>query len=530
MDFEFSIKGITLETDRLQLRPWELSDLDDFHAYARVPGVGEMAGWPHHRSIEETRTILRQFMEAGEVLAVYHKKDRKVIGSMGVHPVPQTLPEAFQNRHAKEIGYALSKTYWGQGLTAEALAVLVGYLFRFTPATLLVGCCSRSNHQSRRVLEKTGFAFSRTFERKRDVPSSEASLEFLLTEEAYRAMKRDRISFENDYNAGCHPALLEELIKTNQVKTSGYGLDAFCEEAARLIKEACRAPGADVHFLVGGTQVNLIVAAGALKPWQGIISAGTGHINVHEAGAIEATGHKVLVVPSRDGLLDAAEIDRFCQAYQDDPTAEHMVQPGMIYLSQPTELGTVYKKEDLEAIRKVADQRGLILYVDGARLAAALAVPETGLGLADMARLCDLFTIGGTKCGALFGEALVISRESLKQDFRSLMKQRGGLLAKGRLLGIQFAALFRHDLYCEIGRYGNQRASELAALFRSRGIDFMVPPQTNQLFVMLDPGEEAFFAERAVFERIMTTDDGRQVCRFVTSYTTRPEDIERLLS
>ena len=218
MDFEFSIKGITLETDRLQLRPWELSDLDDFHAYARCPVSGD-AGWPI--TVDKNRTIIRQFMEAGEVLAVYHKKDRKVIGSMGVHPVPQTLPEAFQNRHAKEIGYALSKTYWGQGLTAEALAVLVGYLFRFTPATLLVGCCSRSNHQSRRVLEKTGFAFSRTFERKRDVPSSEASLEFLLTEEAYRAMKRDRISFENDYNAGCHPALLEELIKTNQVKTSG---------------------------------------------------------------------------------------------------------------------------------------------------------------------------------------------------------------------------------------------------------------------------------------------------------------------
>lgn len=343
-------------------------------------------------------------------------------------------------------------------------------------------------------------------------------------------MHDDRISFENDYNAGCHPAVLQALVETNERRTSGYGLDPYCEEAARLIRQACRAPEADVHFLVGGTQANLVVAAGALKPWQGILSADTGHINVHEAGAIEATGHKVLVIPSRDGLVDAAGIDHFCQAYDRDPTAEHRVQPGMIYLSQPTELGTLYRKSDLEAIRQAADRYGLWLYIDGARLAAALAVPETGLTLGEMARLCDVFTIGGTKCGALFGEAMVLVRDSLKQDFRSLMKQRGGLLAKGRLLGVQFAALFRDNLYTEIGRHGNRRAGELAAFFQSRGIDFFAPPETNQLFVLLDAEEEAYFAERAVFERIQPLEDGRTVCRFVTSYTTRREDIEGLQS
>lgn len=343
-------------------------------------------------------------------------------------------------------------------------------------------------------------------------------------------MQGERISFENDYNAGCHPDVLRELVATNEIRTGGYGLDAYCREAAGLIREACRAPGAEVHFLVGGTQANLIVAAGGLKPWQGVLSAGTGHINVHEAGAIEATGHKVLVIPSRDGQLEAADIEDYCQAFQADPTAEHMVQPGMIYLSQPTELGTLYRKSDLEAIRQVADRRGLMLYIDGARLASALAVPDTGLSLAEMARLCDAFTIGGTKCGALFGEAMVLARDSLKEGFRSLMKQRGGLLAKGRLLGVQFAALFRDNLYTEIGRHGNQRAAELADLFRSRGIEFFSPPQTNQLFVLLDPEQEAYFAQRSIFERIMPAEDGRMVCRFVTSYTTRRQDIEALQS
>ncbi len=530
MDFQFSTQGIRIETDRLLLRPWQVTDLKDLHAYARVPGVGERAGWPHHRSLEESRTVLKQFMEAGEVLALEDRATGRVIGSLGVHPLPHRLPSDFSDRYAKEIGYALRKKDWGQGLMPEAVSALAGYLFRYTPATLLVACCTESNRQSRRVMEKVGFVYSRTFKRKRELPSSEASYEYLLSWEAYRTMNREKISFENDYNGGCHPEVLEALIASNGALTGGYGRDPFCEEAAGLIRAACQAPDAEVHFLVGGTQANLIAAAASLKPWQGVISADTGHINVHEAGAIEATGHKVLALPANDGLLDAASIDGFCQAYEDDPTAEHTVQPGLIYLSQPTELGTVYGREELEKIREVADRRGLYLYVDGARLASALASADTDLQLPDLARLCDLFTIGATKCGALFGEALVMMKKELMGDFRSLMKQRGGLLAKGRLLGVQFSALFRRDLYQEIGRYENERARELAALFRSRGIDFYAPPVTNQLFVLLDHEQEAFFRERAIYERIMPADGGRHVCRFVTSYTTRREDIENLLT
>jgi threonine aldolase len=339
-----------------------------------------------------------------------------------------------------------------------------------------------------------------------------------------------RVSFENDYNTGCHPRILAALSKTNDERTTGYGLDRYSDEARGLIKDACRAPTADVHFLVGGTQVNLIVAAGALKPWQGVISAETGHVNVHEAGAIEATGHKVLVVESQDGLLSADAIDRYCQSYRDDPTAEHMVQPGMIYLSQTTELGTVYHLKELRAIRQVADRWGLTLFVDGARLASALAIEETEIDLPALAELADVFSIGGTKCGALFGEAVVIIKDSLKSDFRSLVKQRGGLLAKGRLLGVQFRELFRDGLYMEIGRHENDMAAALAAQFSVRDFEFYTPPTSNQLFVLMDESEEKYFSERAVFERIGKQKDGRRICRFVTSFSTEKTEIDALFA
>lgn len=338
----------------------------------------------------------------------------------------------------------------------------------------------------------------------------------------------DRVSFENDYNTGCHPRILAALSKTNDERTTGYGLDRYCEDARTLIKDACHAPNADVHFLVGGTQVNLIVVAGVLRPWQGVIAAGTGHINVHETGAIEATGHKVLVVDSQDGLLTAEAIDRFCQSHWDDPTAEHMVQPGMIYLSQTTELGTVYRLKDLQEIRAVAERWGLTLFVDGARLASALAIQETSIDLPALAQLADVFSIGGTKCGALFGEAVVIMKESLKQDFRSLVKQRGGLLAKGRLLGIQFKELFRDGLYLEIGKHENGMAATLASRFAALGFEFFAPPVSNQLFVLMDEHEEKRFSERAVFERIGIQEDGRRICRFVTSFSTEMTEIDAL--
>lgn len=340
----------------------------------------------------------------------------------------------------------------------------------------------------------------------------------------------ERVSFENDYNTGCHPRILEALLQTNTERTSGYGLDKYCVEASFLIKKACHAPEADVHFLVGGTQVNLIVIAGILKPWQGVIAAETGHINVHEAGAIEATGHKVLVVESQDGLLTAEAIDRYCHSYHDDPTAEHMVQPGMIYISQTTELGTVYHLRELQKIRQVADRWGLTLFVDGARLASALAIEESQIDLPVLAELTDVFSIGGTKCGALFGEAVVIINDSLKKDFRSLIKQKGGLLAKGRLLGIQFRELFRDQLYMEIGQHENDMAAVLASRFSACGFEFYAPPLSNQLFVIMDEREEASFLERAVFERITVLEDGRRVCRFVTSFSTEMTEIDTLFT
>ncbi len=340
----------------------------------------------------------------------------------------------------------------------------------------------------------------------------------------------ERVSFENDYNTGCHPRIFAALSATNDERTTGYGLDRYSDEAREMIRDACRAPHADVHFLVGGTQVNLIVAAGAMRPWQGVIAAETGHINVHEAGAIEATGHKVLVVDSHDGLLSAEAIDRYCQSYRDDPTAEHMVQPGMVYLSQTTELGTVYNLEELRDIRRVAERWGLTLFVDGARLASALAIEETKIDLPALASLADVFSIGGTKCGALFGEAVVIVNDNLKRDFRSLVKQRGGLLAKGRLLGIQFRELFRDRLYWEIGRHENDMAAALAARFASRGFEFFVPPVSNQLFVLMDECEERHLSERAVFERIAKLEDGRRICRFVTSFSTEMAEIDALFA
>ena len=519
----FSVKACDIETERLQLRPWRSSDLADFYAYASVPGVGELAGWPHHRSMDESKRILEQFIQQDEVFALVLKAEQKVIGSLGVHVVQH-------QDSAKEIGYVLSREYWGQGLMVEAVEAVVRMLFQQTEWSTLICCCDVSNRQSRRVMEKVGFQYARQFCRDREVPGSKISYEYRLRREEYESMEYKKVSFENDYDAGCHPTILHALVATNDVRTTGYGLDDHSEEARRLIREACRSQAIDVHFLVGGTQANLVVCSGALKPWQGVLSADTGHINVHEAGAIETTGHKVLVVPSQDGRMSAESIDRYCQQISDDPTAEHMVQPGMIYLSQPTELGTLYDENSLLAIRQVADRRNLILYIDGARLASALASEAPAPDLHTLSTLADVFTIGGTKCGAMFGEAVVITKESLKQDFRILMKQRGALLAKGRLLGIQFTELFRNGLYLDIGRHENAMAKLMAQKFRARGISFFVPAATNQLFVTLRDEEFTEFSRRAVFERLMITDEGRHVCRFVTSYATTEDDIRQLFA
>ena len=254
--------------------------------------------------------------------------------------------------------------------------------------------------------------------------------------------------FGCDYLSGCHPAILDALVATNLEQTAGYGLDPYCEAARARIRAAVGSEAADVHFLVGGTQTNATVIASILRPWQGVIAADSGHIAVHETGAIEAGGHKVLTLPAADGKLDAAQLRDFMERYWlASGVKEHIVQPGMVYLSQPTELGTVYSKAELAALAQTCRHYRLPLFVDGARLGYALAPEVSDLTLPDLAALCDVFYIGGTKCGALFGEAVVIMNDAYKANFRAMMKQGGGLLAKGRLLGIQFDALFRDGLY-----------------------------------------------------------------------------------
>ncbi len=255
------------------------------------------------------------------------------------------------------------------------------------------------------------------------------------------------IRFNCDYSEGAHEKVLERLIATNREQTQGYGTDHYSVQAKELIRRLCGRMDADVHFLVGGTQANLTVISAGLRPYQGVIAADTGHINVHETGAIEACGHKILALPSSDGKITAGQVEACCKAHRDDGDREHTVQPKMVYISQSTELGTVYSKEELEEMSETCKRNGLFLFMDGARLGYALAAAGNTMTLEDIARLCDVFYIGGTKVGALFGEAVVITAPSLKEDFRYMIKQKGGMLAKGRLLGLQFLALLEDGLY-----------------------------------------------------------------------------------
>lgn len=334
--------------------------------------------------------------------------------------------------------------------------------------------------------------------------------------------------FQNDYSEGAHPQVWARLDQTNSESTSGYGTDAYCEAAREKIKRACEAPEADVHFLVGGTQTNLTVISALLRPHQGVLSAEEGHICVHETGAIEATGHKVLPLPSEDGTITAQQVKEYCEAHYASGNAEHTVQPGMVYISYPTELGTLYSKEELEALHRVCREYELPLFVDGARMAFGLGSPEADLTLADFARLTDVFYIGGTKCGALFGEAVVIVNEALKKDFRYLMKQRGGLLAKGRLLGVQFDALFTDDLYTRIGADANRFALTIRNAFEKTGVRFYADSSTNQQLVLLNEAQRAHFSDSFVFDEWGLTHEGEHILRFCTSWATTEESVTAL--
>lgn len=332
-----------------------------------------------------------------------------------------------------------------------------------------------------------------------------------------------------DYHEGAHPEIMRRMIETNMEQTVGYGEDEHCGRARQLILEACQASDADVHFLVGGTQTNATVIAAALRPYQGVITADSGHINVHETGAVEASGHKVLAQPSIEGKLTAAQIRAYAQWHKQNGAREHIVMPKMVYISNPTEYGTLYTKKELEAISRVCREEDFYLYLDGARLGYGLCAESNDLTLPDIFRLCDVFYIGGTKCGALFGEAVVIKNESLKKDFRYMIKQMGGMLAKGRLLGIQFETLFEDGLYMKICRHAIVQAMRIKGALAAKGVSFLIDSPTNQQFPILEDPVIEKIGQKYGYEEDQRIDESHCAIRLCTSWATKTEDVDDLI-
>lgn len=338
------------------------------------------------------------------------------------------------------------------------------------------------------------------------------------------------IRFSCDYLEGMHEKILQKMADTNREQYPGYGDDPHTVRAKAMLKELCGEERAEVHLLIGGTQTNLTVIASILRPHQGVLCANTGHINVHETGAIEATGHKVLALPSGDGKITAAQIQAAYDAHWNDVTHEHMVQPGMVYISQPTENGTSYTKAELEEISKVCHRCGLPLYLDGARLGYALMAEGNDLTLRDITALTDVFYIGGTKVGALMGEAVVIANPQFQKDFRYLIKQRGALLAKGRFLGIQFETLFEDGLYFEISKHAVELAMRIRRAFEDAGYGMRFASQTNQQFPILPDALLKKLEEKYVFDFWEKPDESHTVVRICTSWATKEEDAESLIA
>ena len=326
------------------------------------------------------------------------------------------------------------------------------------------------------------------------------------------------LRFQNDYSEGAHPNVLRALCDTNLCSTPGYGLDDDCRRAADAIRARFACPDADVHFLVGGTQTNQLAAAAFLRPWEAMVAA--------------ATGHKVIAVPGADGKLTPAAIADAAAQHCAAPGVydEHMVLPRMVYVSDATELGTVYTMAELTALRAACDAHGMYLYLDGARLAQALTAAGSDLQPEDLPRLCDAFYIGGTKNGLLFGEAMVIVNDALKPGFRRAMKRNGAMLAKGRLLGVQFAAAMEHDLWLELGRHADAQAQRIAAALSDRGIAMYVPSPTNQIFPILSDAQIARLQEQVAFNTTARVDAAHQTVRFVTSWATTDAQVDALLA
>lgn len=339
------------------------------------------------------------------------------------------------------------------------------------------------------------------------------------------------ISFYNDYSEGAHERILDALYRTNRLQSSGYGEDEYCKEAKTLIRRHLRRPETEIHFLVGGTQTNTTVISAILRPWQGVIAADSGHIAVHESGAIEATGHKVITLPNHEGKIDAGQIERLVRAHYDSESFEHMAQPGMVYISQPTEYGTIYSKAELKAISEICHKFHMPLFVDGARLGAALVCEENDVTIADLEELSDVFYIGGTKNGALFGEAVVISSPELTPFFRYMIKQKGGMLAKGRLLGLQFAELFRDELYFDLARHAVSLAQKLQKGIADLGYPFMLQSPTNQIFPifpdeLIHELEDKYACSYWDWGR---PDPQHSITRIVTSWATTEKSVDAFL-
>ena len=343
-------------------------------------------------------------------------------------------------------------------------------------------------------------------------------------------MKKEKLYFASDYQEGAHPRILKRLEETNLVQSPGYGTDDICESARERIRIACGCPEAAVHFLAGGTQTNATVIDALLRAYEGVIAPDSGHISLHEAGAIEAGGHKVLSIPHQLGKITAEAVEECYKAYEEDLNHEHMVKPGMVYISQPTEYGTLYSLSELTAMSEVCRRKKMPLYVDGARLAYALACEKNDVTLEDLARLCDVFYIGGTKCGAMLGEAVVIPEPELLPHFFTIMKQHGALLAKGRMLGIQFDVLFEDGLYGTIGKTALAAADKIRLCLDFNGYRLAFDSPTNQIFVSL--GEEAYdrLSQLVEFSFWEKAANGRTIVRLATSWATTEEDVEKLMA
>lgn len=334
-------------------------------------------------------------------------------------------------------------------------------------------------------------------------------------------------SFRNDYSEGAHPDILQALLETNLEATAGYGRDSYCEAAAQAVRSRFACPNADVHFMVGGTITNLTTIAAFLRPWEAVIAADTAHICVHECGAIEAAGHRICSVPTPDGKLTPDMLRAIVTEHKNGDDG-HMVVPRLVYVSDATELGTVYTKAELTALHQTCRELGLYLYLDGARMGAALVCRENDLVPEDFAQLCDAFYIGGTKNGLLFGEVLVLVNDDCKPYFRNCIKQRGAMLAKGRLLGLQFSAFFKDDLWLSLARHADAAAQELAAAFTKKGYSFYAAPCTNQLFPILSNTQIDALAKDFSFELNAPVDEAHTAVRFVTSWATPPEAVAAL--